>query len=267
MGFKSEIGWTDGTFNPWAGCEPVSAGCAHCYAKRNWSLMGLEPGERRLTSDANWKKPLAWNRQMEAEGRTMKVFCGSICDVFDQKVPEAWRENLFELIRYTTNLTWLLLTKRAADMAYYFSCHPVPDNVWVGVTAENQAMADERIPYLLGIDAPVRFVSVEPMLGRVDLTHIQMEGIVEINALNGDHGVNRPLSGRSKNKLDQVIGGCESGPYRRHVSDDDFRFLRDQCVQFGVPFFLKQMEVDGKVVKLPELDGRVWNEFPKVKVE
>jgi protein gp37 len=116
---------------------------------------------------------------------------------------------------------------------------PLP-NLWLGVTAENQEQADKRIPILLQIPAAVRFVSVEPMLGPVDLTHLQPDDPpVEINALAGTHGVLRPHGGKN-HKLDQVICGGESGPRARPMHPDWARSLRDQCVCAGVPFFFKQ---------------------------
>lgn len=111
-------------------------------------------------------------------------------------------------------------------------------NVWLGVTAENQQRADERIPILLQIPAAVRFVSVEPMLGPVDLQHLQFGGEIEIDCLNGTHGVCRPHGGTSA-KLDWVICGGETGYRARPMHPDWARDLRDQCVRARVPFFFK----------------------------
>ena len=114
---------------------------------------------------------------------------------------------------------------------------PLP-NVWIAVTAEDQQRANERVPLLLQIPAAVRFVSVEPMLETVDLSSWL------------------PC-------LDWVICGCETGPQARPMEADWVRDLRDECTAAGVPFFLKAMRVDGRVVKLPELDGRKWDQVPK----
>jgi len=116
-------------------------------------------------------------------------------------------------------------------------------HIWFGVTAENQQRADERIPILLQIPATVRFVSVEPMLGPVDLTNIII----------------------GPNRLDWVICGSETGPNRREACIEWIGDLCDQCEHAGVPFFLKQMEVDGKIVKMPKLDGKVWDRMPEVE--
>ncbi len=116
---------------------------------------------------------------------------------------------------------------------------PLP-NVWLGVSVENQAAADERIPLLLQTPAAVRFISAEPLLGPVDLRVLQHRREFEVNALTGDHGVTRPLAGRSDRHLDWVICGGESGPGARPMHPDWARSLRDQCVAAGVPFFFKQ---------------------------
>jgi protein gp37 len=153
---------------------------------------------------------------------------------------------------------------------------PLP-NVWLGVTAEDQQRADERIPLLLQVPAAVRFVSVEPLLDAVDLSpwlYCQACGYGrEAQLMHGDHrlcgaGVDRP----GPTVLDWVIAGCESGPGARPAETDWFRSLRDQCQEAGVPFFLKQMMqtnyggsramAKAKLVKMPTLDGKVWDEVP-----
>ena len=150
---------------------------------------------------------------------------------------------------------------------------PLP-NVWLGVTAENQEMADERIPILLQIPAAVRFVSVEPMLGPVDLTQLRIDQEPHCehhNALTDistdtpygyiKHDVPDPLG---RGKLDWVICGYESGPKRRPAQIEWVRDLRSQCVTANIPFFLKQIEINAQMVKMPELDGKVWNQMPEV---
>jgi len=143
---------------------------------------------------------------------------------------------------------------------------PLP-NVWLGVTAENQKTADERIPLLLQCPAAVRFVSCEPLLGSIDLTELtlvqpdQKWGVgVHLDALSGHvKGPDEMI-----NKLDWVIAGCESGPRRRETKKEWVNDLQQQCGEAGVPFFLKQMEVDGVLEKMPKLNGQVWNQFPEV---
>lgn len=184
MAENSKIEWTDHTFNPWIGCTKVSAACDHCYAEvstptRTLRASGAETwgphAPRKRTSAANWKKPLAWNRQALADGRSYRVFCASLADVFDNHrsiLPE-WRDDLWRLIHATPYLDWLLLTKRPQNVPRivpgWMEPRSWPSNVWLGTTVENQTEADRRIPYLLAVPAAVRFLSVEPLLGPVDL--------------------------------------------------------------------------------------------------
>ena len=123
-----------------------------------------------------------------------------------------------------------------------------PPNVWIGATVEDQRRADERIPHLLAIPAAVRFLSCEPLLEPVDLLYSAFNGSDSFGSMPG---------------IDWVIAGCESGPGRRACEPEWLRGLRDQCAAADVPFFLKQMEIGGKVVKdCPPLDGKVWDEVP-----
>lgn len=276
MGKNSKIEWTHHTFNPWRGCSKVSAGCAHCYAEvsapsRVARGRGVETwganAARVLASDAQWAEPLRWDGQAEAEGVRYRVFCASLADVFEDyqggdvrdasgaQVYEsltAIRARLFELIRCTPNLDWLLLTKRPEQiaplleevfdfvyegqgqcclsdwLAEWMANYEPPANVWLGTTVENQAAADERIPELLKVPAAVRFLSCEPLLDLVNLDawcewaepqdggHYYMDGI------------------------DWVICGGESGSKARQMHPNWARVLRDQCQWASVPFLFKQ---------------------------
>ena len=196
MAENTKIEWTDHTFNPWEGCQKVGPGCDNCYAEtRNARFAGGQainwgPGApRRRTTAANWRKPLAWNANHEAffaeHGRRQRVFCASLADVFDNAVDPQWRVDLFELIMKTPHLDWLLLTKRignAYDMIHaalwdladaastqHNTTLTLPTNVWLGATVVNQEEADRDIPKLLAVPAKVRFLSMEPLLGPVDL--------------------------------------------------------------------------------------------------
>lgn len=256
MAENTKIEWTDHTFNPWIGCTKVGPGCDHCYAENLMDKrMGVAvwgPGNERVrTKPANWKMPLRWNAQADAfmaqHGRRQRVFCASLADVFDNAVDPQWRADLFELIAATPNLDWLLLTKRIGNVGNML---PVPfdfdrhfPNVWIGATIVNQAEADRDIPKLLQVPARVRFLSMEPLLGPVDLTSIDVFG--------GD-AVIFPLKGTTNcvndegepaddvPALDWVIVGGESGPGARPMHPDWARSLRDQCEAAGVPFLFKQ---------------------------
>lgn len=252
MAENTKIEWTDHTFNPWIGCTKVGPGCDHCYAENLMDKrMGVAvwgPGNERVrTKPANWKIPLRWNAQADAfmaqHGRRQRVFCASLADVFDNAVDPQWRADLFELIAATPNLDWLLLTKRVGNVGNML---PVPfdfdkhfPNVWIGATIVNQAEADRDIPKLLAVPARVRFLSMEPLLGPVTLREVHSD-MCEIDALTGDHGVLRPLRGRSEAKVHWVICGGESGPGARPMHPDWARSLRDQCEAAGVPFLFKQ---------------------------
>lgn len=243
MAENSKIVWTDHTFNPWEGCQKVGPGCDHCYAEaRNTRFGGgvavnWGPGApRRRTSAANWRKPLQWERDaaafLSAHGRRQRVFCASLADVFDNAVPGEWRRDLFALIYATPHLDWLLLTKRVGNahnlaMAANWPL-PWPRNVWLGATVVNQAEADRDIPKLLATPARMRFLSVEPMLGPVDLT----PWLHCYRKLNCDY-----CDGR---RINWVICGGESGPGARPMHPDWARSLRDQCAAAGVPFLFKQ---------------------------
>jgi protein gp37 len=274
MSTNSKIEWTDHTFNPWIGCSKISTsktcggGCDGCYAEfstpvRVLRAKGIETwgphAARHRTSPANWAMPLRWNAQAEAfaaeHSRRQRVFCASLADVFDNAVPVQWRIELVRLIMSTPNLDWLLLTKRignAAEMLEVaFRGHTaqregwrdnVPPNVWIGATVVNQAEADRDIPKLLAVPASKRFLSMEPLLGPVDLSHIDIDGHSEIFPLAGTGGCEDYDGNAAPDlpALDWVIVGGESGPSARPMHPDWARSLRDQCATAGVPFLFKQ---------------------------
>ena len=183
MSANTKIEWCDHTFNPWEGCQKVGPGCDHCYAEaRNARFAGgtainWGPGApRRRTSAANWALPKRWNAQADAfmaqHGRRQRVFCASLADVFDNAVEREWRDDLATLILNTPNLDWLLLTKRignAGTMLGEMFLDGPPDNLWLGATITDQPEADRDIAKLIRLPAAKRFLSVEPMLGDLDL--------------------------------------------------------------------------------------------------
>lgn len=233
---NSKIGWTDNTFNPWIGCTRVSSGCIHCYAetlmdkrlgKAEWGPTGI----RQRTSEDYWKQPLKWNRAAKESGKSIRVFCASLADVFERNDQiREWRWDLWDLVTSTPNLTWMFLTKRpenVLDMVpwYWYRkvgkdgflsdsvAHLWPANVWIGASVEDRENADKRIPHLLNIPAPVRFLSIEPMLGPI---HIQR-------------------------RVDWVIVGGESGLGCRPMNIEWARDILIQCQAAGIPFFMKQL--------------------------
>ena len=263
MGDTTEISWPDSTFNPWIGCAKVSAGCKNCYASvetftrreraRGIELWG-ENAARHVTSDANWKKPLAWNREAAKAGVRRRVFCASLADVFEDR-PDlcAPRARLWCLIAETPHLDWLLLTKRpenASRLAGLAFADMDNDpgawlpNIWLGTTVEDQRRADERIPHLLRVPAAVRFLSCEPLLEAVDLSDIKVrrsEDVTEyLDALrcDVDSGDDVAFGGRTVN---WVIVGGESGHHARPFDVAWARSIVAQCREAGVAPFVKQL--------------------------
>jgi protein gp37 len=230
-----------------------------------------------------------------------RVFCASLADWLDDEVPIEWLADLLDLIRRTPNLDWLLLTKRpqnwlgriedVADLECYkaredrrsFAARwfdgEAPANVWIGTTVEDQDRADERIPVLLTIPARVRFLSCEPLLGPVDLAACAPSVIdgdtsnpCVLNAFTGESYhpatcLTAPTATGTADGIHWVICGGESGLKARPMHPDWARSLRDQCKAAGVPLFMKQMEVGGKITddiaSFPD-DLRV-RQFPKVQ--
>jgi len=261
MSEKTSIEWCDATFNPWWGCVKVSPACDNCYAERD--AHRFAPGrelwgahsERRTFGEAHWQAPRRWAKTMPAKlGRRPRVFCASMADVFDNQGPASERERLFELIRVTPELDWLLLTKRPQNIVRMVRSHGsiagngtryLPDNVWLGTTAEDQQRADMNVRALLQcreeLGARVLFLSIEPMLGPVDLTALPVGGG------HGHHEFDPIITGNVLNRADPsaphlhwVICGGESGPQARPMHPDWARSLRDQCAVAGVPFLFKQ---------------------------
>ena len=267
---NSKIEWTGHTFNPWKGCSKVSDGCKHCYAEHlmdtrlkqvEWGVQGT----RVRTTKAYWKGPLKWNKQAEEEGRRHRVFCASLADVFedkeDQPEMDKWRGDMLGLIEDTPNLDWLLLTKRPENVRPLIEKAidwlDFPDanqwlrdhgNVWIGTSVENQEQAEKRIPELLRIQANTRFLSMEPLLGSVDLGHLIGKNMHNGLMLRPDRsewpsiysGDGEKIGVGWHNGIDMVIVGGESGHKARPMHTDWARSLRDQCRENGVSFFFKQ---------------------------
>jgi protein gp37 len=273
MAENSPIEWTDHTFNPWWGCTKVSPGCKHCYAETWANRYGHNvwgpTRSRRFFSESHWRQPHKWHQDALATGERARVFCASMADVFeDHPDIAAERDRLWSLITETPMLDWLLLTKRPENMRKFAPWDGAwPSQVWAMTSVENQEMADKRLPLLLDVPAVVRGLSVEPLIGPVDL---------------------RPWLA----EVQWVIVGGESGPKSRPMHPSWVRDLRDQCLAADVPFFFKQwgnwipvptavggetlvrvipgethphdqlMKRQSKKAAGRTLDGRVWNELP-----
>lgn len=200
MGEETKIEWTDHTFSPWWGCEEVSPGCARCYA-RTFAVSRLKlpiwgpKAERRFFSDRHWAAPLKWARAAEREGVRRRVFCASMADVFEDRLDLVEpRERLFRLIEATPSLDWLLLTRRPENVQRLCRWSvrrggTWPANVWLGTTAEDQKRLGERVEFLIQEPAAVRFLSVEPMLGPLDLT--QWIGAYDVSKEQRERSISR----------------------------------------------------------------------------
>lgn len=292
MGSKTKIAWADSTFSPWWGCQRVSEGCVNCYAETFSKRVGLKVwganSDRRIFGDKHWYEPRKWNAKAAATGQPHRVFCSSMADVFeDRRDLDPQRARLFALIEETPALTWMLLTKRPENMrkltpdSWGGGLHareesPVgrwPANVWAGCTAENQVRLDERVPWLLEVPAVVRFLSCEPLLEALDLENVEpyylkrdkhpYDPKVRVDCLRGHvKGPDDMLD----EKIAWVIAGAESGHGRRPMQLDWVRTLRDQCVGAETAFLFKQtVDELGVKTELPELDGKVWAQFPEAQ--
>lgn len=226
MGELSKIEWCDHTFNPWIGCQKVSPGCDNCYAEammdhRYKKVQWGPHGERKRTSEQNWKKPIQWNAQAgtfrKENGHRPRVFCASLADVFDNQVDASWRADLFALISECNRLDWLVLTKRPENIRKMLPSDwgDGYSNVWVGTTAEDQTRFDFRWERLKKIPAVTRFISYEPALGPLRL----------------------PLTGSMP---DWLISGGESGAGGRPLQPKWVRDVIADCRRAGVAPFHKQ---------------------------
>lgn len=242
MSQQSRIEWTQNTWNPTTGCTKISSGCKHCYAEamaKRLQAMGVNGYENgfdltilpeRLVQPLKRKKPTIY-------------FVNSMSDLFHEGIPDSFIQQVFEVIRQSTQHQFQILTKRAERMEQFVSNHPVPENTWLGVTVEDKKYGIPRIEYLRRIEVKIRFLSLEPLLedlGTLDL--------------NGIHWV--------------IVGG-ESGPNPRQMEPEWAMNIQQQCQQSGVQFFFKQWGgwgADGK--KRPkkqngrQLNGEIFDEMP-----
>jgi len=260
MGKDTGISWCDATWNPWQGCHPVSEGCANCYMYRDKGRYGQDPTVVVRSSASTFRAPRRWK-----DPRV--VFVCSWSDFFIEEA-DGWRAEAWQIMRETPRHTYLLLTKRVERVP---ACLP-PDwplaNAWLGVTAENQRRAEERVPQMLAIPAMGRFVSVEPMLGWVWLDGLVVDRYHTINALQGcvwcqDGPLTSPEPEALLGKINWVIAGGETGPYgrRREMDVEWARALYEQCRRRRVAFFGKQMSGDGPGNPLL-IDGEEVKEWP-----
>jgi protein gp37 len=244
MAENSAISWTDHTFNPWIGCTKVSPGCEHCYAEADFDLRkGIAQwgagNPRHRTGEGNWRLPSRWNREAAKTGYRPRVFCASLADVFDKEVDPKWRADLWDLIRATPLLRWMLLTKRIGNVLKMAAADWPFAHVGIMATIINQEEWDRDFGKLMNVPAPWHGVSMEPLLGPIDI------------------GDARP---------DWIITGGESGRSARSIDQGWVRSLRDQCAVNGIAFHHKQWGGLRPKQSGCELDGREHKEFPTALV-
>lgn len=258
MSEQTPIEWCDHSFNTHWGCSKVSPGCDNCYAESlarrllpTHTTLWQPNGERRLFGEEHWVGPLRWERRAAKTGRRERVFCASMADVFDnhEDLP-AVREMLWDLIRKTPHLDWLILTKRIGNAkamlpADWGAGYP---NVQLGASIVNQAEADRDVIKLLMTPARIHFLSCEPLLGSIGLKELPIPPDALLPQYGTSHGFRFNALQRDDDRmfqppafLDWVIAGGESGHHAREMEWDWPRKLRAQCAEAGVAFFMKQL--------------------------
>lgn len=239
MGSKSSIEWTDATWNPVTGCTKISQGCKNCYAEtfaERWRGVPGHPYENGFDLQLRPERldvPLKWKRPR-------RIFVNSMSDLFHKDIPGAYIQCVFHAMGRAHWHTFQVLTKRAGLAARFSELLNWTPNIWMGVSVES-AQYKFRIDQLRMTGAKVKFLSIEPLIGR-------------IGALD--------LSG-----IDWVIVGGESGRGARPMEADWVREVRDQCQDQGVAFFFKQWGGVQKSKTGRLLDGRTWDEMPKATLD
>ena len=307
MGQTTGISWTDHTFNPHIGCAKVHAGCAHCYAERDFDTRrGVaqwgQHGTRIVTSEANWKQPLKWNRDAEAAGERRRVFCASLADVFEswdgpilrhgsvlakpylerenqmsnwietsdddlKTDPQGWRPATLQDVR--DELFRLIDSTRCLD---WLLLTKRPENVlrmWPGALPRENVWLGTSVS-----DQETADRMIPSLLMCRDLSPVLfLSAEPLLGALTFRWAKWQPFADQAGGltdeldglrRLDWVIAGGESGPQFRQMMTEDVRRLRDQCVAANVPFFFKQWGGVNPKTLGKEIDGREWCEFPTV---
>jgi protein gp37 len=232
---QSSIEWTQSTWNPLTGCTKISPGCKLCYAERMAKRLramgqpryangfGLTLHEDVLELPCSWQKP-------------QLIFVNSMSDMFHEDVPARFIRKTFDVMRWASWHQFQVLTKRSYRLAEMAPSIDWPENVWMGVSVENQDY-EFRIDHLKRTGARVKFLSLEPLLG--------------------------PLPKLNLRGIDWVIVGGESGPGARPMETEWVLEIKEQCMKAGVPFFFKQWGGFNKKKAGRRLQGRTWDELPR----
>ena len=238
MATRSEIEWTEVTWNPVTGCTKISPGCKNCYAERmakRLRAMGVDKYRKGFSvavHESILGEPLQWRRPR-------LVFVNSMSDLFHKSVPSAFIEAVFEVMNRASQHTFQVLTKRPGRVAALEERLRWTPNIWLGTSIESERWLG-RLAWLEEIGACTKFLSLEPLLG--------------------------PLPGIWLKGIDWVIVGGESGSGARPMEADWVREIRDNCLQSDVPFFFKQWGGVFKKRTGHTLDNRTWDQMPRRKV-
>jgi len=234
MGAETAIEWTESTWNPVTGCTKVSAGCLNCYAERmakRLCAMGqyryrncfkVTLHQDSLAEPYRWKKP-------------RKVFVNSMSDLFHEQVPLEFIQRIFAVMNENQHHIFQILTKRSQRLRQLAPLLNWSQNIWMGVTVENDSYV-QRVKDLRSVSCPVRFISLEPLLG--PMPHLDLQGI------------------------DWAIVGGESGPGARPMKSEWVIDIKEKCLEKGIAFFFKQWGGVNKKRNGRLLQGRLWDLYP-----
>ena len=245
MANNSSIEWTEATWNPVVGCTIISPGCTNCYAMRMARrLEAMNQPKYAGTTRISGGRP-KWNGVVRLDEGSVTlpmswkvgrmIFVNSMSDLFHEDVPLAFIKRVFATMQKTPQHTYQILTKRAEHLEKLSPELAWPQNIWMGVSVENEDYSF-RVDHLRRTSAAIKFLSLEPLLG--------------------------PLRKLDLTGIDWVIAGGESGPGARPVESDWIRNIRDQCSEAGVAFHFKQWGGINKKKTGRVLDGRTWDDFP-----
>jgi protein gp37 len=254
----TEINWTELTWNPASGCTKISPGCKYCYAEtiaegKRGTLafpVGFDVVEKpkKLGEPAKVKRPSL-------------IFTNSMSDFFHEQISDAYRERMLEAMEAAPQHRYQVLTKRPEIAARFFRARKAPACMWLGVTIESQSYA-HRLEELRGIEAPVRFVSAEPLLGPLELELAGIDWLIS----GGESGLHLLRDERALALRALVRRATrEEEPLHwlpREDRIDWVRSLRDQCQAAGTAFWHKQWGGPRPASAGRKLDGRTWDEMP-----
>lgn len=238
MSDNSKIEWTECTWNPVTGCTKISAGCQNCYAEKlaiRLHAMGVKNYKNKFevtTHDNALDIPKKWKK-------SKIIFVNSMSDLFHEDIPFDFIKSVFSVMNECKQHTFQILTKRSENMLKLSKYLDWTDNIWMGVTVENNSCI-HRINDLININSKIKFVSFEPLL--TPLPNLKLKGI------------------------DWAIVGGESGPNAREIKEEWIIEIKEKCFSTGTKFFFKQWGGVNKKKAGRVLEGRQWNEIPNRKI-